>query len=435
MRRRSLRLVSCLLLLAFAWAPCLWAAGSNGGAPLAEGSLVLRADRLLDVENGRLIANGWVWVENGIIRQVGHGKTPAGVELLDLGDRTLLPGLMDLHTHLAYAIGGDWVNRPVRETAADAALRGVGHAKVTLAAGFTTVRDLGSTGFVDVSLSRAIAAGRIEGPRVIPAGHALGITGGHCDTTGYAPGIAERGPESGVADGADEVVRAVRYQIKHGAQWIKTCATAGVLSFEGSVGAQQYSAAELGAMVEEAARHGVKVAAHAHGSEGIIAAILAGVASIEHGSILTDEAIQLMIERGTYLVPTTYLADAIDLDQLPPPVRKKAETVLPQAKLSLTKAIRAGVKIAFGTDAAVYPHGLNAREFSALVERGMSPLEAIRTATVYAADLLDLQDRGTLAAGRLADIVAAPGNPLEDVTTLEKIDFVMQGGRVVRQPE
>jgi imidazolonepropionase-like amidohydrolase len=415
-------------------ATLLAAGGSASGAPVAEGTVVVRADRVLDPVSGELIADGWVRVVDGRIAEVGRGAGPAGVSTLELGDRTLLPGLMDLHTHLASSIDGDWVNRPVRETAADAALRGAGNARTTLRAGFTTVRDVGSVGFVDVALAKAIAAGTIEGPRVIPVGYSLGITGGHCDTTGYAPGIAERGPEEGVADGVDEVVHAVRYQIKHGAQWIKTCATAGVLSFESSVGAQQYSQAELEAMVEEAARHGVKVAAHAHGTEGILAAVRAGVASIEHGSMLSDEVIAEMIERGTYLVPTTYLADAIDLEQLPPPVRAKAEAVLPIARESVRRAIAAGVKIAFGTDAAVYPHGLNARELGALVERGMSPLAAIQTATVNAADLLGVADRGSLAAGTLADLVAAPGNPLDDVTTLERIDFVMQGGRVVRAP-
>jgi imidazolonepropionase-like amidohydrolase len=213
---------------------------------------------------------------------------------------------------------------------------------------------------------------------------------------------------------------------------IKTCATAGVLSLEGPVGAQQYSYEEMKAMVDEAARHGVKVAAHAHGSEGILAAVQAGVASIEHGSVLTDEIIALMVEQGTYLVPTTYLADRIDLDVLPPLVRAKAETILPQMRRSLERAIAAGVPIAFGTDAAVFPHGENAGEFSIYVRLGMTEIEALRTATIRAADLLDVDDRGRIEAGLLADLIAVPGNPLDDIAVTENVVFVMLGGRVIK---
>ena len=291
---------------------------------------------------------------------------------------------------------------------------------------------MASDGFSAVALMRASDRGLIEGPRIFPAAHGLGITGGHCDATGLAPGILEGGPERGVADGADEILKAVRYQIKHGAKLIKTCATAGVLSFEGPVGAQQYSEEELRVMVEEAARHGMKVSAHAHGTEGIIAAVRAGVASIEHGSMLNEEAIALMKEKGTYLVPTTYLADNIPLDVLPPHIRAKAESILPVAKESVRRAIRAGVKIAFGTDAAVFPHGDNAKEFTALVERGLTPLEAIRSATLNAVDLLGVDDRGLIAPGRLADIIAVPGNPLEDIRVLEDVRFVMKGGKVFK---
>ncbi|MGH7482443.1 MAG: metal-dependent hydrolase family protein, partial [Longimicrobiales bacterium] len=238
----------------------------------------------------------------------------------------------------------------------------------------------------------------------------------------------------GVADGVDEVVEAVRQQIKHGARVIKICATAGVLSFEESVGAQQMTEEEMRAAVEEAARHGIPVAAHAHGTAGIKAAVRAGVASIEHGSILDDEAIELMRERGTYLVPTTYLADAIDLDALPAQIRAKAEHVLPIMRESLRRAIAAGVPIAFGTDAAVYPHGDNAREFAVYVRLGMSPVDAIRTATVEAAALLGVDDRGVVAEGRLADLIAVPGNPFQDVRTLENVRFVMKGGVVYLKP-
>lgn len=422
MRRFSALVVPCLVV-----ALAVTLAAQASATPL-----VVRAARMLDVESGRIVPEAVVVVEDGRIVAVNPERTPEGAEVADLGDRTLLPGLIDSHTHLAYQLEPGFVYKAVEDTAADYAYRAAANARRTLEAGFTTVRDVGSAGFVDVALSHAVEKGLVPGPHVIPSGHALGVTGGHCDTTGFAPGIAERGPETGIADGPWELVEAVRYQIKHGARWIKVCATAGVLSFEGPVGAQQLSEEELAAIVEEASRHGVKVAAHAHGTEGIEAAVRAGVASIEHGSMLSDEVIELMKERGTYLVPTTYLADAIDLDALPGPIRAKAERILPVAKESIRRAIAAGVPIAFGTDAAVYPHGDNAKELAALVERGMSPLAALRSATVGAAELLGLEDRGVIAEGRRADLVAVPGNPLEDVSVVERVEFVMLGGKVVK---
>ncbi|MFP3940634.1 MAG: amidohydrolase family protein [Thermoanaerobaculia bacterium] len=404
-------------------------AEGGGGGPV-----VLKAARMLDVEAGRIVEDATVVIEGGRIAAVNPDEPAEGARVIDLGDRTLLPGLMDLHTHLSMELEPGFVYRAVTDTAADAALRAAANARKTLLAGFTTVRDVGSSGFVDVSLAEAVEEGRVPGPRVVPSGHALSITGGHCDVTGFAPGILEQGPAEGVVDGPWEGVEAVRYQIKHGARWIKICATAGVLSFEGPVGAQQLTAEEMRAIVEEAARHGAKVAAHAHGTEGIRAAVEAGVASIEHGSVLTDEVMELMKERGTYLVPTTYLADAIDLDVLPPPIRAKGEEVLPVAKESVRRAIAAGVPIAFGTDAAVYPHGHNARELATLVERGMTPLAALRSATVEAASLLGVEDRGVIEAGRLADLIAVPGDPLEDVAVTERVEFVMKGGEVFLAP-
>jgi imidazolonepropionase-like amidohydrolase len=349
---------------------------------------------------------------------------------MDLGDVTLLPGFIDAHTHLVSQIGANSFTAPVTQTLADATLGAVKYGAVTVRAGFTTVRDFG--GDATVALGKAVERGDVVAPRIVPSRHPLGITGGHCDVTGFAPGILEGGIETGVADGVDEVLKAVRYQIKHGAQVIKTCATAGVLSMEGPVGAQQYSYEELKAMVDEAARHGIKVAAHAHGSDGILAAVRAGVASIEHGSMLTDVIIQEMKERGTYLVPTTYLADEIPLDELPPLVRGKAELILPEMRRSLERAIAAGVPIAFGTDAGVFPHGQNAGEFEIYVKLGMSPLEALRTATVHAADLLGRDDLGFIEPGMLADIIAVPGNPLEDISVTRDVRFVMLGGRGVK---
>ena len=404
--------------------------GHHAHTGIYDGPTVLRAARLLDVETGEMHTGAVIVVEDGVITAVNPDPVPGVMHDMDLGDVTLLPGFIDAHTHLATEISAASFTDAVTRTEAYGAINAVRFGAVTLRAGFTTVRDFG--GDVTVELGKAVERGDIDAPRVIPSRYPLGITGGHCDVTGFAPGIRERGPEEGVADGPWEVVRAVRYQIKHGAKVIKTCATAGVLSMEGPAGAQQYSLEELTAMVEEAARHGIGVAAHAHGSEGILAAVRAGVASIEHGSVLTDEIMGLMIEKGTYLVPTTYLADRIPLDQLPAHVRAKAEEILPQMRASLQRAIDRGVPIAFGTDAGVFPHGENAGEFAVYVGMGMSELDALRTATIHAADLLGTPDRGRLAEGLLADIIAVPGNPLDDIEVTRDVQFVMLGGRVVK---
>ncbi len=393
--------------------------------------VVLRAARMVDVTTGQLVANPRIVIEGSRIVSVNPATLPAGARVIDAGDVTLLPGFIDAHTHLAGEIGPNMQLLPVTETDVDGAYHAARNGRTTVLAGFTTVRDFG--GSVTVALGKAVERGDVTSPHIVPSRNALGITGGHCDVTGYAPGVLEQGPKDGVANGPWEVVDAVRYQIKHGAEVIKTCATAGVLSMEGPVGAQQYTYEELKAMVDEAARHGVKVAAHAHGTEGIKAAIRAGVASIEHGSMLDDEAIAMMKERGTYFVPTTYLIDRIDLAVLPPVVRAKAQTIIPVARERLRKAIAANVRIAFGTDAGVFPHGENAHEFGIYVKLGMSPAEALRTGTVNAADLLGLDDRGVIAPGKLADIVAVPGNPLDDITTTERVVFVMQSGKVLKE--
>lgn len=392
----------------------------------------LVARRYLDVRTGQLVSPAVITIEGDRIAGINLADRRPEERIIDLGEMTLLPGLMDMHTHLCFSLDGDWVHRGVQEGPADTALRGAHNARITLNAGFTTVRDVGSSGFADIALMRAIDNGMAVGPRMFPAGHTLGITGGHADRTGYAPHLGELGPEQGTADGVDECLVATRYQIKHGAKVIKICATAGVLSFEGPVGAQQYSEEEMRAIVEEAARHGYKVAAHAHGSEGILAAVKAGVASIEHGSELTDEIIELMKEKGTWHVPTSYLVDAIDLDNLPPHIRAKAEYILPRARESLRRSIASGVNIAFGTDAAVFPHGDNAREFAVYVDLGMSPAEAIRTATIHAAELLGVDDRGQIEPGKLADIIGVRGNPLEEIRVLEDVGFVMKGGTVFK---
>jgi len=423
-----------IALMNVAWSLCLSTLLLVAAFPRAEAqTTIIRAKALVDVSAGKLVQPAVVIVKDDRIQSVNPPSVPEGQQV-DLRDLILVPGLTDMHTHLTMDVDKDFFDRPVKETAADAALRGARNARKTLLAGFTTVRDVGARDFVDIALMHAIDKGLIDGPQMFAAGHPITITGGHADAGGFAPGIAERGPEGGVADGVDEVLKAVRYQIKHGAKVVKLMATAGVLSFEATVGAQQLSEAEMRAAVEEAARHGLKVAAHAHGKDGILAAIRAGVASIEHGSEIGPEAIALMKERGTYLVPTTYLADALDLTKLPAQQRAKAEKELPLAKQNLREAIRAGVKIAFGTDAAVYPHGQNAKEFASLVDRGMKPADALRAATVNAADLLGVTDRGRIAGGLRADLIAVAGNPLEDVRVLEDPRFVMKAGQIYKRP-
>lgn len=420
---RSAVLAACLLALA----------GRAEAQAFRDSVTVIRAARMLDVTTGNILQNVAVTVTGDRITSVTSSAVPAGARVIDLGDVTLLPGLTDAHTHVTSNLEANSFVRSARDTDADETVRGVRNLRVMLMSGFTTVRNVGSGGFSDVALMRASDAGWIDAPRIIPAGHSLGITGGHCDHTGWKPGVLQGSTLTGIADGPDEAVEAVRQQLKYGAKVIKICATAGVLSFEESVGAQQFSDAEMRAIVEEAGRHGVKVAAHAHGTQGIIAAVRAGVASIEHGSMLDDEAIALMKQRGTYLVPTTYLADAIDLTVLPPLLRSKAESILPLARANVTRAIRAGVKIAFGTDASVIPHEHAIREFKTLVDRGMTPLGAIQAGTLNTADLLGTPDRGRLAPGLLADIIAVPGNPLADIRALERVSFVMKGGRVYKQ--
>ena len=398
-------------------------------AQAATVTTAVKAARMLDLASGQMVANPVIVVQGNRIVSLGQATVPKDARVVDLGDVTLLPGFIDLHTHLSSEISAASFTAPVTLTMADLAFSAANNARKTALAGFTTVRDFG--GDVTVALGKAVERGAVVGPHVVPSRDPIGITGGHCDVTGFAPGVAERSPSDGVADGPWQVVQAVRYQIKHGAQVIKVCATAGVLSLEGPVGAQQLSFEEIKAIVDEATRHGIRVAAHAHGTEGIKAAVRAGVTTIEHGSMLDDEAIAMMKERGTYLVPTTYLADRINLAVLPPLVRSKAETIIPFARASLKKAIAAGVRIGFGTDAGVYPHGENAGEFMVYTRLGMSPLDALRSATIVAAEALGVTDRGTIAPGKLADLIAVPGNPLQDMTATQRVTWVMVGGKIV----
>lgn len=403
-----------------------------GGLTAQAQTTVIEAARYLDMDAGRYVSPAVIVVEDGEIAAVNPTAPPAGAARIDLGDATLLPGLMDAHTHLTFDIAPGWDTAYVRWLPAEFALKGAANARKTLEAGFTTVRDLGSVGFADVSLAKSIDRGWVAGPRMIASGNALSITGGHCEVTGFAPGVLEGSPETGTADGVDEFVKAVRYQIKHGAKVIKVCATAGVLSFEDSVGAQQMSLEELRAVAEEAHRHHVKVAAHAHGVEGIVAASEAGIDSIEHNSIMTDEAARVIKRNGTYVTPTLYLSQAIDWDAVPPALEAKGRMVMPLADDNFRLAVARGLKIAFGTDAAVFPHGDNAKEFAYRVALGQSEIEAIRSATIYAADLFGVEDRGRIAVGLLADIIAVDGDPLADISVLENVRFVMKGGEVYK---
>jgi len=390
---------------------------------------------MIDVTTGELISPASVVVEGNRIVAVNPETLPAGAEIIDLGDRTILPGLFDMHSHLTldYFTGDNWTTAAVRETPADWALYGVAFGRQTLEAGFTTVRDAGTwPGFPDVALMRAIDAGRVTGPRMYPAGHYLSITGGHCDVTGYAPGIVELGPNQGIANGVDEILRAVRYQAKHGVKVIKVCATSGVFSAGTQPGAQQYSDLELQTIVEEASRHDLKVMAHAHGSEGIMAAVKAGVASIEHGSMLTPEIIKEMKKRGTYYVPTIYLNDIPLPQNTPQDTINKSKFLEPYIEKSFAMAVDAGVNIALGTDSGVMRHNEVGKEFYAMVRRGMTPVHALQTATIHAADLLGVADRAELKTGKLADIIAVEGNPLDDIRAMELVVFVMKDGEIVK---
>jgi imidazolonepropionase-like amidohydrolase len=401
----------------------------------------LRAAGWLDVDKGELIEPGHLVVEGGRIIDTRPGAAPTDALLVDLGETVLLPGLMDMEVNLL--LGGPDHTSPLNAVQDDPAvrtLRAVANARRTLRAGFTTVRNLGlfvQTGglLLDVALKKAIDHGWIDGPRVVPAGHAITPTGGHLDPTmfqAFAPHIMPLTVEEGIANGVSEVRKAVRYQIKHGAQLIKVCASGGIMSHTGPAGAQQYSDEELRAIADEAHRAGLKVAAHAHGDSGIRAAIEAGIDCIEHGSLMSDETLDLMVERGTFLVPTTYLADGMDTSRAAPELQAKAAEVFPRAKETVSKAIRKGARIACGTDAPAIPHGRNAKELVALVNRGMTPLQAIRAATTVSAELIGVEDRGRLEPGLLADIVGVKGDPLVDVALLERVPFVMKGGQIYR---
>jgi imidazolonepropionase-like amidohydrolase len=401
----------------------------------------LRAAGLLDIDAGEIVRPGIIRIEGDRIVAVGDAVASgsSGEDVIDLGDLILLPGLMDMEVNLLMGGRGETIEySPIQDDPPTRMLRAVGNARRTLRAGFTTVRNLGlfvKTGgyLLDVALAKAIDAGWIDGPRVIPAGHAITSTGGHLDPRAISsmmPGALPMTVEEGIADGVDQVRYAVRYQIKHGAQLIKICASGGVMSDSGPAGAQHYSDDELYAIVDEAHRRGLKVAAHTHGAEAVRTAVRVGIDCVEHGFLIDDETIEAMVKAGTWLVPTQALTEYMDISKASEASKAKAAEVYPRARTSVKAAADAGVKIALGTDAPAIPHGKNARELVVLVNRGLTPLHVLRAATVNAAELIGKDDRGRLAPGLLADIIGVPGNPLEDITVTQDVRFVMKGGKV-----
>jgi imidazolonepropionase-like amidohydrolase len=432
----NLQLAKSLFFLLTAWLAVATAPAQQPAAVPTR--TVIRAGRLLDVRTGKILTNQAIVIENGKIVSVGTdtGAADASAQVIDLSGKTVLPGLIDAHTHITFdpKFGYDRLAISLPREA----LIGAKNARITLLAGFTTIRNVGADGFTDIALRDAINAGDVPGPRIDASGPALSITGGHCDDN-LLP-YEWHATEVGVADGVENVQHKVREVIKYGADVIKICATGGVLSLGDNPQASQFTQEELRAAIADAHRLGRKVAAHAHGAQGILWAAEAGVDSIEHGSYIDDAGIAAMKAHGTYLVPTLYLSDWFLENapkmNVPPSMLAKGKEVMPAARKNIAHAFASGVKVGFGTDAAVYPHGLNAHEFAVMVKLGLTPLQAIQAATVNDADLLGWSDKiGVIEPNHYADIIAVDGDPLEDVTTLERVKFVMKGGVVYKNEQ
>jgi imidazolonepropionase-like amidohydrolase len=409
--------------------------------PLVAQTIAIKAARMIDGTGAAPVSNAVVLIDGDTITAAGSNLAiPPNATVIDLGNATILPGFIDAHVHLIGRPLGEpgWENESVRDLEGYGAIRGVENARKTLLGGVTTVRNVGAPYFNDIALRTAIDEAHVAGPRMRAAGHAIGITGGHCDDNGYRPGVADRGPRDGVADGPDEVRSAVRNQVKYGADVIKVCATGGVLSEGDAVGATQYSFEELKALVDEANKLDRKVAAHAHGTEGIKLATRAGVSSIEHGSFLDEEGAKLMASRGTYLVPTLSAVETVERAAKNGVLKglraQKALAAAAAARNAIKIAIANGVPIAMGTDAGVGPHGANMHEITLMVQwGGMKPLDAITASTMGGARLLGWDNRiGSLTKGKYADVIAVDADPLQDITTLEHVSFVMKGGVVYK---
>ncbi|MBA3385569.1 MAG: amidohydrolase family protein [Chthoniobacterales bacterium] len=421
----------------------LFAQGLHG-AENAGGTIVLKAARLFDGKANALVQNGVVVVHDGKIIDVGANiAIPQDAQVIDFGDATLSPGFIDCHTHLTADYSKPYNERRLNDLQTElplTAYEAIPLAEQTLAAGFTTVRDLGSEGFLDVALRDAIAKGLVRGPRMFVATKGIGATGGHFDrTNGFRDELFGRQPDSndGIADGPEAIRYAVRYEVKNGADVIKGAVSGGVLSMKDEVDVPQFTPEEIAMLVNETHRLRKKVAVHCHGDTAAGDAINAGVDSIEHGSFLKKETLALMKSKGTYLVPTLEATEYImgKIDAYPPPIREKARAAGAARSEMFRNAVQLGVKIAFGTDAGVYPHGENAKEFALMTGLGMPPIDALRSATSSAADLLGIsQITGTLERGKIADVVAVPGDPVADITATERVSFVMKDGVIIKSP-
>ena len=419
--------------------PVLFLLHAQAEPPPRPQPVVLKAARLFDGSSDQLVPNGMVLIEGKIIKAVGPGlSVPEGSSIIDLGDVTLCPGFIDAHTHLTHERSADFnqgfVDSMRREVAEQAILSTV-YARRTVEAGFTTVRDVGSGDFLDVGLRNSIAKGIVPGPRMLVCVHALGATGGHSDRNGLRHDLLpQRDATEGIANGPDRVREAVRYQVKYGADVIKFCASGGVLSLADEVDTPQLTLGEMTALCDEAHRLRKKVACHSHGDQAAHDAVLAGVNSIEHGSFLSSNTLQLMKERGTYLIPTLMAPDSImpNLSKFPPEIAAKAVAANEALSKTFAEAVKLGVKVGFGTDSGVSKHGDNAREFELLVKYGMTPAAALKAATSVDAELLGLSKSiGTLEPGKLADLVAVPGDPVADIAATGHVVFVMKEGAVV----